>query len=152
MSQDWCEIESQDTYPAPGHSWSRFFRNQEDLVHLRVSADLNASLAGVAAVILAVRHSEYLELDPDEVVRAAGVRSRWSIATGFWMTAGSRATLNWAEMSRGWDEVTSSGLRRACAKATGRLRASDRSVAAVRPYRCFGVSVAASQLGVSVEE
>jgi UDP-N-acetyl-D-mannosaminuronate dehydrogenase len=42
------------------------------LVHLRVSADLNASLAGVAAVILAVRHSEYLELDPDEVVRAAG--------------------------------------------------------------------------------
>jgi len=68
----WYEIESQDNYPAPGHSWSRFFRNQEELVHLRVSADLNASLAGVAAVILAVRHSEYLELDPDEVVQAAG--------------------------------------------------------------------------------
>jgi nucleotide sugar dehydrogenase len=68
----WYEIESQDSYPAPGHSWSRFFRNQEELVNLRVSADLNSSLEGVAAVILAVRHAEYLGLDPDEVVRAAG--------------------------------------------------------------------------------
>ena len=30
------------------------------------------SLSGVAAVIFAVRHSEYLQLEPDEVVRAAG--------------------------------------------------------------------------------
>jgi UDP-N-acetyl-D-glucosamine dehydrogenase len=68
----WYELESQETYPAPGQSWSRFFRNQEELVNLRVSADLNASLKGVAAVILAVRHSEYLRLDADEVVRVAG--------------------------------------------------------------------------------
>jgi hypothetical protein len=39
--EHWYEIESQDTYPAPGHSWSRFFRNQEELAHHRVSADLN---------------------------------------------------------------------------------------------------------------
>ncbi|MBN8458954.1 MAG: GDP-mannose dehydrogenase [Verrucomicrobia bacterium] len=68
----WYELESQDSYPAPGHSLSRFFRNQDELAHVRVSKDLTASLSGVAAVILAVRHSEYLQLDPEEVVRAAG--------------------------------------------------------------------------------
>ena len=68
----WYELESQDDYPAPGHSLSRFFRNQDELVQIRISKDLTASLSGVAAVILAVRHSEYLQLDPEEVVRAAG--------------------------------------------------------------------------------
>ena len=70
--EHWYELESQDSYPAPGHSWGRFFRNQDDLVHLRVSDDLSASLHGVAAVIFAVRHSPYLALDPDAVVRDAG--------------------------------------------------------------------------------
>ncbi len=32
----WWELEKQDTYPAPGHSWSRFFRNQEGLTKLRI--------------------------------------------------------------------------------------------------------------------
>lgn len=68
----WYELESQDSYPAPGHSWGRFFRNQDDLVNLRVSKDLTASLQGVAAVILAVRHAPYLALEPDTVVQAAG--------------------------------------------------------------------------------
>ncbi len=27
----WWELEKQETYPAPGHSWARFFRNQEKL-------------------------------------------------------------------------------------------------------------------------
>ena len=36
----WYELESQDTYPAPGHSWARFFRNQEDLTNIRVQKDL----------------------------------------------------------------------------------------------------------------
>jgi UDP-N-acetyl-D-glucosamine dehydrogenase len=36
----WWEFERQDTYPAPGHSWKRFFRNQDDLVDLRVETDL----------------------------------------------------------------------------------------------------------------
>ena len=72
----WYELENQDTYPASGHSWARFFRNQEELAQIRVGKDLAASLRGVAAVILAVRHAPYLELDPEAVVREAG----WPIA------------------------------------------------------------------------
>ena len=42
----WWEFEKQDTYPAPGHSWKRFFRNQDDLVDLRVETDLADCPAG----------------------------------------------------------------------------------------------------------
>lgn len=68
----WYELEAQDTYPAPGQSWARFFRNQDDLVNIRVSKDLKSSLEGVAALILAVRHEPYMTLDPDQVVKDAG--------------------------------------------------------------------------------
>ena len=68
----WYELENQDTYPAPGHSWARFFRGQEDLVRVRVQKDLPAALSGVEALILAVRHAPYLKLNPDEVVQWAG--------------------------------------------------------------------------------
>ena len=40
----WYELETQDVYPAPGHSWSRFFRNQEELKDIRVQRDLAAAL------------------------------------------------------------------------------------------------------------
>ena len=70
--EHWYEFEKQDTYPAPGHSWSRFFRNQGQLVDLRVQQDLVAALQGVAALILAVPHAPYLELSPDDVVAWAG--------------------------------------------------------------------------------
>ena len=36
----WYELENQDTYPAPGHSWARFFRNQQGLTDVRVQKDL----------------------------------------------------------------------------------------------------------------
>jgi nucleotide sugar dehydrogenase len=68
----WYELENQDTYPAPGHSWARFFRNQQDLVNVRVQKDLPSALKGVEAVILAVRHAPYLQLKPDDVVKWAG--------------------------------------------------------------------------------
>jgi hypothetical protein len=68
----WYELESQDTYPAPGHSWARFFHNQQGLTALRVQKDLAEALAGAEALILAVRHAPYLSLDPDQVVRWAG--------------------------------------------------------------------------------
>ena len=68
----WYELESQDTYPAPGHSWARFFRNQQDLVNIRVQKDLPSALKGVEAMILAVRHAPYLQLKPDDVVKWAG--------------------------------------------------------------------------------
>ena len=51
---------------------SRFFRNQEQLSELRVSPDLAAALKGIEALILAVPHQPYLELDPDDVVRMVG--------------------------------------------------------------------------------
>jgi nucleotide sugar dehydrogenase len=67
----WYELEAQDTYPAPGHSLARFFRNQGKLVNLRVEDDLAAALAGAQAIILAVPHAPYLELDPEKIVDLA---------------------------------------------------------------------------------
>ncbi len=68
----WYELEQQDTYPAPGHSWSRFFRNQEGLVNSVVEKDLSQALQGAEAVVLAVPHEPYLKLDPDQIVQWAG--------------------------------------------------------------------------------
>ncbi len=65
----WYELESQDTYPAPGHSWARFFHNQEDLVNSRVEKDFAAAIKGCEALVLAVKHAPYLQLDPAEVVQ-----------------------------------------------------------------------------------
>ncbi len=69
--EHWYELESQDTYPAPGHSWSRFFRNQSELMHVRVQKDLSEALKGADALVIAVRHKPYLDLSPDDVVRWA---------------------------------------------------------------------------------
>ena len=68
----WWEFEKQDTYPAPGHSWARFFRNQEKLTELRVHKELPKALKGADAVVLAVRHQPYLKLTPDEIVKMVG--------------------------------------------------------------------------------
>jgi len=70
--EHWYELESQDTYPAPGLSWGRFFRNQEHLKEARVEKDLPAALMGAEALILAVPHREYLNLNPDDIVKWAG--------------------------------------------------------------------------------
>jgi len=68
----WPEIESQDAYPAPGQSKARFFARQGKLASLRIVPDLWAAMKGVNAIVLAVRHSLYLDLDPEEVFRAVG--------------------------------------------------------------------------------
>jgi nucleotide sugar dehydrogenase len=70
--EHWYELETQDTYPAPGQSWARFFRNQEHLTEMKVQSDLAAALKGVEAVILAVPHEPYLNLDPDQIVKWVG--------------------------------------------------------------------------------
>jgi UDP-N-acetyl-D-glucosamine dehydrogenase len=70
--EHWWEFEAQDTYPSGGASWSRFFRNQESLKDLRISKDLKTSLKGTDAVVLAVRHKDYLNLKPDDVVKMVG--------------------------------------------------------------------------------
>ena len=68
----WWELEKQDSYPSPGHSMARFFRNQEGLKDLSVCQDLETALAGVDAVVLAVGHKAYRGLDPDAVVAMTG--------------------------------------------------------------------------------
>jgi UDP-N-acetyl-D-glucosamine dehydrogenase len=70
--EHWYELESQDDYPAPGHSWSRFFRNQDHLTDITVERDLPKVLNGAEAVIFAVPHAEYLKLSPDDIVKWAG--------------------------------------------------------------------------------
>jgi nucleotide sugar dehydrogenase len=70
--EHWYEVETQDTYPAPGHSLARFFRNQDELVNIRVQRDLAAALSGAEGIILAVPHEPYLKLDPDQIVGWAG--------------------------------------------------------------------------------
>ncbi len=68
----WWELEKQDTYPAPGHSMARFFRNQEKLSETRVQNNLEEALKGVDAVVLAVRHEMYRKLEPDTIVQFCG--------------------------------------------------------------------------------
>ncbi|HOI95221.1 MAG TPA: UDP binding domain-containing protein [Syntrophobacter fumaroxidans] len=68
----WWEFEKQDTYPSPGHSRSRFFRNQERLSELRVDDDLAETLKEADAVVLAVRHKPYESLTPEQVVEMTG--------------------------------------------------------------------------------
>ncbi len=70
--EHWYELESQDTYPAPGHSWARFFRNQKGLANTVVEQDIAKAIRGAEAVILAVPHKPYLSLDPDQVVGWVG--------------------------------------------------------------------------------
>ncbi len=66
----WFEFENQDEYPA--NSKSVFFRNQKKLKDLRVQKNLNKALKGIDALVLAVRHEAYLNLEPSRIVRAAG--------------------------------------------------------------------------------
>ncbi|MGQ9696226.1 MAG: nucleotide sugar dehydrogenase [Thermodesulfobacteriota bacterium] len=68
----WWEFEKQDEYPGSSRSLKKFFRGQDRLKDLCVEQDLKKAMAGIDALILAVRHKHYLNLDPDEVVRDAG--------------------------------------------------------------------------------
>jgi len=68
----WWEFEKQDEYPASSHSLKIFFRGQEKLKDLRIEQDLKKALDGVDALIFAIRHRPYLNLDPNEVVQSAG--------------------------------------------------------------------------------
>jgi UDP-N-acetyl-D-glucosamine dehydrogenase len=70
--EHWWELEAQDNYPSPDYSWARFFHRQQKLKDLRVEKDMWGAMQGVEAIILGVRHSEYLDLDPNKVVKAVG--------------------------------------------------------------------------------
>jgi UDP-N-acetyl-D-mannosaminuronate dehydrogenase len=68
----WWEFEKQESYPVPGHSKSRFFRNQERLTELRIDEDISDTLRNADAVVLAVRHNVYLNLMPDSIFEMTG--------------------------------------------------------------------------------
>jgi UDP-N-acetyl-D-mannosaminuronate dehydrogenase len=68
----WWEFERQDEYPVSTHGLKRFFRGQEKLKDLRVEQNLEEAFHETNAVIFAVRHKHYLNLDPDEVINSAG--------------------------------------------------------------------------------
>ena len=70
--QHWWELENQDTYPHPEYSWARFFHRQEKLSDLKLEKDMWKAMKNVAAIIIGVRHSPYLDLDPDKVVKSVG--------------------------------------------------------------------------------
>jgi len=68
----WWELEKQENYPAVGGSRARFFRNQEQLDAFSMTMDLGEALRGSDAVVFAVRHQPYLNLEPDDVVKMIG--------------------------------------------------------------------------------
>ncbi|MCP4575519.1 MAG: nucleotide sugar dehydrogenase [Deltaproteobacteria bacterium] len=70
--QHWWELEKQDSYPAVGASWSRFFRNQDHFSDFEMTKDLTEALKDADAVVLAVRHRPYMDLSPDDLVDMAG--------------------------------------------------------------------------------
>ncbi|HEX2920121.1 MAG TPA: UDP binding domain-containing protein [Bacteroidales bacterium] len=70
--EHWWEFEQQDSYPAAGQSKAKFFRNQEKLKSLRIDQNLENSLKGADAVIFAVPHKAYIDLDPAWVVKSIG--------------------------------------------------------------------------------
>ncbi len=65
----WWEFTNQESYP--DNNKSVFFRNQKKLRSLEVLKDIKLSLKDIDALVLAVRHQEYLNLDPDEIVDCA---------------------------------------------------------------------------------
>jgi UDP-N-acetyl-D-glucosamine dehydrogenase len=70
--EHWWEFEAKDNYPHPDYSWARFFHRQEKLKTLRIEKDMWKAMKRVEAVVFAVRHSDYLDLSPERVVKAVG--------------------------------------------------------------------------------
>ena len=66
----WWEFTNQEEYPLVGRSV--FFRNQKKLKGLEVKKDLKKVLKGIMALVFAVRHKAYLDLDPDHVIKDVG--------------------------------------------------------------------------------
>jgi UDP-N-acetyl-D-glucosamine dehydrogenase len=65
----WTEFQDTDEDSA---GRGRFFERQGELVSLKMQPDLWEAMRGVKAIVLAVRHAPYLEMDPDRVVKSVG--------------------------------------------------------------------------------
>jgi UDP-N-acetyl-D-mannosaminuronate dehydrogenase len=68
----WMEFETQNEPDEEPHSRKRFFRNQEGLESLTIEKDLKKALNGCEALILAVPHIQYMNLEPQDIVEWAG--------------------------------------------------------------------------------
>jgi nucleotide sugar dehydrogenase len=68
----WWEFEAQNQYPASSKSRARFFRGQKKLNDFTMDKDLATALKDADVIILAVRHKQFMSLDPDDVVTAVG--------------------------------------------------------------------------------
>ena len=66
----WWEFTNQEEYPQVGRS--AFFRNQKKLKDLKVKKELKEALQGIVAMVIAVRHEAYLDLNPDEIIKITG--------------------------------------------------------------------------------
>ena len=68
--EQWWEFVVQDSYPHK--SLRTFFHNQKKLRDLKVQKNLAEAFNGIDALVFAVRHKAYLDLDPEEVIKAIG--------------------------------------------------------------------------------
>jgi len=66
----WWEFHNQEAYPS--HSKKVFFRNQKKLTDLEVRKDLDKALEDIDVLVFAVRHQDYMHLDPDTIIKKIG--------------------------------------------------------------------------------
>ena len=66
----WKEFAMQDSFPIV--SKKRFFRNQDNLTNLINEKDLFNAIKEKNAIVFAVKHSEYLDMNPDKILEFSG--------------------------------------------------------------------------------
>ena len=66
----WWEFRNQESYPQ--YSKHIFFRNQKKLKDLEVEKDLDQALFDIDALVFAVKHRAYVNLEPDEIIKKTG--------------------------------------------------------------------------------
>ena len=66
----WKEFKNQDSFPSV--SKKKFFRNQENLTELLIEKNLFDAIKGKNAIVFAVKHSEYLDINPDKILELSG--------------------------------------------------------------------------------
>jgi len=70
--ESWWEFEVQNNQEEKEYTWKRFFRNQDGLENLKVQKNLSNSIKGCEAIVLAVPHQQYLNINPADLVKWAG--------------------------------------------------------------------------------
>ncbi len=70
----WPEMEDRAGGDEGGPGRERFFSRQDELADLHMEKDLWAAMSGVKAIVLAVNHSQYRDLEPEKVLKAVGRR------------------------------------------------------------------------------